>query len=123
MATTQNRAKIGGETGTNGEFYEGGKFLPSTEKPKRDGSRPRRARKVEVEPFVWVTLEPGDDRRPLLSVVGTGAAWIDRRDWSKGIAPFAPAFEAYGDRMYNGETLAEVQAQCDRWNAGERWYA
>jgi hypothetical protein len=33
MKTTQDRAKAGGEIGTNGEFYEGGKFLPHTEKP------------------------------------------------------------------------------------------
>jgi hypothetical protein len=119
--TTQKRAKVGGEVGTNGEYYEGGKFLPSTEKPRRHGSRPARPRKVEVEPYVWVTLEPGDDRRPLLSIVGTGAMWIDRRDWTKGVEPFMPAFEFLGDRMYNGETLANVKALCDRWNAGERW--
>ncbi len=30
----QARARIGGETGINGDFYEGGKFLPNTEAPK-----------------------------------------------------------------------------------------
>ncbi len=32
---TRVRAKKGGEYGVNGEFYEGGKFLPSTQLPKR----------------------------------------------------------------------------------------
>ena len=31
----QAKAKKGGETGKNGEFYPGGKFLPSTRLPKQ----------------------------------------------------------------------------------------
>jgi len=119
MATTQKRARIGGETGTNGEFYEGGKFLPSTERPKGKPVK-KKPRKVNVEPYVWVTLEPGDNRKPILSIVGTGAAYIDRYDWRKGIKPYMPAFQ--NGVMCNGETLENVAALCERFNAGERWF-
>lgn len=118
MTMTKQAAK-GGEVGTNGEFYEGGKFLPSTEQPKKKGSKPARARKVNVEPYVWVTLEPGDDRRPIFGIVGTGAEYIDRYDWKKGIRPYAPAFR--DGVAFSGETIEAVSALCDRFNAGQRW--
>ena len=51
---SQRRAPVGGAIGANGEFYEGGKFLPSTDRAKRKGSRPRKASKVEIEPYAWV---------------------------------------------------------------------
>jgi hypothetical protein len=110
--TTQKRAKVGGEVGANGEFYEGGRFLNTIpENHKVKGSRPAKARKVQVEPYVWVV----DTRRPIFSIVGGGAEYIDRNDWKKGIRPYMPAIESgYAD-------LAEVTALCDRFNAGERW--
>jgi hypothetical protein len=115
----QKRAKIGGEVGANGEFYEGGKFIATTDHSKRHGSVKRKPRKVQIRPFEWVIAEPG--QRPIFSIVGAGAAYIDRYDTSKGIAPYAPAFEMYGDRMYNGETLENIKNLCDRFNAGEIW--
>ena len=52
--TAQNRAPIGGVVGLNGSFYEGGKFLPSTDRAKRKGSKPSKPSKVEIEPYAWV---------------------------------------------------------------------
>lgn len=49
----QKRAPKGGIVGTNGEFYEGGKFLPSTGLPKRPGTGHRRTGKCEIEPYRW----------------------------------------------------------------------
>ena len=49
---TRPQAKKGGEVGTNGEFYRGGLFLPSTEKPKRHGSVKFQGKK-EIAPYVW----------------------------------------------------------------------
>lgn len=116
--TSQKRAKVGGEVGANGEFYEGGKFVSTTAaNAKRHGSTPRKPRKVEIAPYTWVLAEEG--QRPLFSIVGTGAEYIDRYDPAKGIKPYLPAFDA--GVMYNGETLGNVQAMCDRYNAGEVW--
>jgi len=119
MNVATKRAVKGGEFGANGEWYEGGKFINTIpENRKKEGSEPaRKARKVQIEPRVWVV----DTRRPLFSIVGTGAQYIDRYDVSKGICPFMPAFR--NGVMFTGTTLEEVQAICDRYNAGERWHA
>jgi hypothetical protein len=112
------RAIKGGQVGANGEHYKGGQFINTiAENPKKEGSKPRKPRKVQVAPFTWVIDAEG--RRPIFSIVGTGACYIDRRDPSKGIEPYAPAFRA--GRLYTGETLAEIEALCGRYNAGERW--
>lgn len=45
--STRSRAPKGGTIAKNGEFYEGGKWLPSTTNPKRTGhghSAPRQER-------------------------------------------------------------------------------
>jgi hypothetical protein len=116
MTCTTKRAAKGGEVGATGEFYEGGKFINTVaENRKKEGSTKAKARKVQVEPYVWVI----DGRKPLFAIVGTGAEYIDRNDWKKGIRPYAPAFR--NGVMYTGKTLEEVQAICDRFNAGERW--
>lgn len=52
MAT--NRAKAGGQQGVNGEWYEGGKFLPSkADRAKQAPPALSRGRKAEIEPYVW----------------------------------------------------------------------
>lgn len=120
MTTKQQRAKVGGEVGANGEWYEGGKFINTTPaNAKRHGSAPKRARKIQIEYGVWV--EVTGDERAIFSVVGGGAIYIDRNDPSKGIKPFMPAFEGRGGVMYTGETLEAIQTLCDRFNAGERY--
>lgn len=118
MTTATKRAAKGGEFGANGEWYEGGKFINTIpENRKREGSLARRPRKIQIEPYKWV--EVTGDERAIFSIVGTGAAWIDRRDHTKGIAPYLPAFR--NGTTYTGMTLAEVQILCDRYNAGERY--
>ncbi len=44
-ATTQPRAKIGGETGMNGAWYEGGKFIATTPMMKKE----KAARKAQMK--------------------------------------------------------------------------
>lgn len=115
--TSTKRAAKGGELGANGEWYEGGKFIATTDREKKLGSTPKAAksRKVQIEPYVWVV----DTRRPLFSFVGVGAEY-DRQ--TKTMRPYMPAFENFGGGvMYNGTTIEEIQAICDRFNAGERW--
>jgi hypothetical protein len=118
MKTTQKRASVGGEFGANGEWYEGGRFINTVpENAKKHGSVARKPRKIQIEPYVWV--EVTGDERAIFSVVGAGAAYIDRYDPSKGIAPYMPSCR--NGVMYGGETLAEMQTLCDRYNAGERY--
>lgn len=117
MATNQQRAKKGGELGANGEWYEGGKFINTIpENAKEYGSVTAKPRKVQIEPYVWVL----SDRKPLFQIVGTGAVYIDRYKPELGIMPYEPAFEFTG--LCGGRTKADVQAICDRFNAGERFF-
>lgn len=111
--TTQKRATKGGQVGVNGEFYEGGKFLPNTEKPKGKPAK-RKARKVEIEPCKWVEIEEG--QFPIFRMVGAQARWIDRYNTSLGIEPFPQGVAYYGDE-YHGHKVADL---CERYNRGER---
>ena len=113
MTATQTRAKVGGEVGANGEFYEGGKFLNTVaDKGKGKPAKPK-ARKVQVEPYVWVV----SDRTPIFSMVGAQAGYVDRYAPAKGICPSVAGVAYYGD-TFRGVSVAEL---CARFNAGERW--
>jgi len=50
-------APKGGCIGVNGEFYEGGKFLPSNPNRPRGMSTSYRSGKVEIEPYIWKKYE------------------------------------------------------------------
>ena len=103
------QAKVGGEFGANGEWYDGGKFINTIpENQKKEGSTKRKPRKVQVEPYKWV-IDP-EGRTPIFSIVGNVAQLT-----ATGIQPFPPGV------AYYGESLENVQAFCDRYNAGERW--
>jgi len=54
MKETHKRAKKGGELGANGEWYEGGKFIATTDHAKKLGSNNKKATgKQQVEQGVW----------------------------------------------------------------------
>jgi hypothetical protein len=97
--TSQKRAKQGGETGKNGEFYAGGTFLPSTTLTKMSTGRPTGNRRP----------------RTILDRV-MGLVAIDNT--------YAPTFAKVtaNDQAiaYYGYTRQEVQSIVDRFNAGER---
>lgn len=117
---TQARAKVGGEIGANGEWYEGGKFLNTVkENAKKDGSHVKvaKVRNVEIEPGVWV-MQPSANAKPLISFIGRGAEPC-RNGSDFRMTPRMAAFA--NDGTCGGVTLAEMQAICNRYNAGERW--
>jgi hypothetical protein len=110
---TQARAKVGGEFGANGEWYEGGKFINTIPaNRKKEGSAPKGSGKEEIAPYVWEVAPEG--KRSLyrkfahaFAKVGTdGKAFIFCSDHSLA---------------YYCTTREEVQKLVDRWNAGERW--
>ena len=54
------RAAKGGQIGVNGDFYEGGKFLPrNPERPRQDCTGAKKARKIQIEPYVWIEAPAG----------------------------------------------------------------
>jgi len=106
---SQKRAKIGGEVGTNGEFYEGGKFLPSTQKPK---GKPRRGSgKQEIEPYKWEVPPAG-----MRSIYRSLAGIYGRVENGVMVERINPATLAY-----YGDDRDEVISRIARYNAGERW--
>lgn len=108
--TTTKRAKSGGETGMNGEFYAGGTFLPNTTLTKMARSKPTGSGKVEIEPFVWVASE---GRKSLYRKL-VPLCRVDR----DGVARIIASEDSI---RYYGETYDALQMICDRYNQGERW--
>ena len=106
----QGRARKGGETGPNGEFYECGKFLPSTEMPKRTGSaRKTGTGKQEIAPYKW-EVAPAEMDNPRSLYVLLAGSWMTRDN-----KPFIP--------FCNSQQVdpANVQKLIDRYLAGEKF--
>lgn len=116
LKAQQSRAKKGGERGVNGEWYEGGKFLPSTQAPKRAPQRGRGTGGVLVEPGKLDV--PPDGLRAIYTLIrefvepdGHGGVRIQDR-----FTADHPAIAHY----WNGNR-AELQGLVDRFNRGDRW--
>ena len=106
---TQRRAKVGGEYGVNGEWYEGGKWIANTEHAKKLGSR-KPTGKQEIAPFVWEVPEEG--MRAIYSrFSGT---------WESDKAGMMKCRNLPVD-YWGIEYLEQSQQMADRWNNGERW--
>jgi len=111
MTTTHSRAKKGGELGANGEWYEGGKFIATTERPKSQ-VKIRGARKVEIEPCQWVE--------------SAGVSIYSEIKWDVKITNGTAVTHSMSFRGYDGDTLpADVVAAklelIAKYNRGERW--
>lgn len=106
----QARAKVGGEIGANGEFYEGGKFIATADNAKKHKPTYRPTRKQNTAPFVWEVLP--ENCNAIYPRMGDG---VDIRHLkATGIAkPFNGVFyemhKAYFDNLIS------------LWNAGVRW--
>ena len=113
MGMIHGRAKKGGEYGANGEWYEGGKFIAKTERPK---SQPRaaRPRKVEVEPCLWV--------ESCADSIFTHIKWdVVIRG---GIAVTHPmSFRGSDGELASADSIAKQKVLIDLYNNGERWTA
>ena len=100
------QAPKGGCIGVNGEFYEGGKFLPSTEKPKRHGSR-KLTGKQEIEPYVWSLPPAGYD-----SIYEALRGMVDVNFNLNNVAI-----------DYYQEDASAVKSYADLYKSGWRWIA
>lgn len=116
--TKQIRAKKGGEYGANGEFYQGGEFLPSSAfTVKGEFSSNRKAqqwkpRKMEIAPYKW-ELQPEENS---ISIYATIAGVFGKVINGK--------FEINTNEQtlsYFQKTIEEIEELAARWNNGERW--
>ena len=111
MTTTHSRAKKGGEYGANGEWYEGGKFIATTERPKAQ-VKIRGARKVEIEPCVWVESAAGS--------IYNEIKWDVKI--SNGVAEtHSMAFRGYDGDTLPADEIAHKMELIAKYNRGERW--
>jgi hypothetical protein len=110
------RAKRGGEVGKNGEFYEGGKFLPSTDRAKRRGGRRTGVVRAEVEPGVFSDAPEGKGAI-WQSIKALVANMHERR--SNPDAPLRPIQNPTAIECHGGQ---EILDRIDAYNRGERWF-
>jgi hypothetical protein len=119
--STQRRAKPGGETGANGEWYEGGKFIATQDNPKRSGRSRKATRKVEVEPWKW-EIPPEEGMRPIYGRMGAGVFTGKLEDGRWGLVARDVTWQYYFKTAKAIERAKErYQSFADRFNAGERW--
>lgn len=114
-AMNTKRAKVGGEFGANGEWYEGGKFINTVpENSKRFGSAKRGQGKQEIAPYVWEIAPEPNMRSLYRQFAGVFGIVID------GVAVVRCHQQTLN---YFGRTIEEVSDMIQRWNAGQRWEA
>ena len=112
------RAKKGGETGKNGEFYKGGSFLPSTTLPKRsaDTRLTRASQQGIVEPGVKADVPEG--KRPIFQRIMN---FVDvAQDGKLRILKHLDSAESACWDHYG--PFEEVQGLLERYNAGDRFF-
>jgi hypothetical protein len=108
---THSRAAKGGQFGANGEWYEGGKFIATTERPKAQ-VKIRAARKVEVEPGMWV--------ESVEKTIYSEIKWdVKIRN---GIAStHSMSFRGSDGEAPSTEYVASKMDMIAKYNRGERW--
>lgn len=110
------RAPVGGIVGVNGEFYEGGKFLPSNaRRAKQAPVKFPKGGRCEIAPYVW-ELRPADGLCPIF---GTFKFCVD--GWhlkNTGVARIHPELVGV---PFVVERQAGIDAAIAKFNAGERW--
>lgn len=110
----QRRAKIGGETGANGEFYEGGKFIANTDRAKGHKVAGRATGRQLIAPGVF-EVAPSDDLVAIFPQLTVGFFAFNAATLQFGEVTNEAALAYYG-----AERLTALR---DRFNAGERWTA
>lgn len=117
----QKRAAAGGEHGPNGEFYEGGKFIATTDHPKGDKKSKKGTGRKEIEPYKWDhPPEPG-----MHSIFGASRTF---NAIENGKMIVNPSISDHTWNYYYGQepdgveaAKARFQKLADRYNAGDRW--
>jgi len=109
--TTHSRAKKGGEYGANGEWYEGGKFIATTDRPK-SAVKIRGSRKIEIEPRVWVE--------------STEASIYNAIKWDVKIVnnvatTHSMSFRGHDGVLCSDQHISTVKNLIEKYNRGERW--
>ncbi len=106
----QRRAKVGGEIGTNGEYYEGGKFIANTDRAKGHKPASRATGRQLVAPGVF-EIAPSDDLVAIFPQLTVGFFAFDG-------AVFGEIVNQTALDYFGAERLIALR---DCYNAGKRW--
>jgi hypothetical protein len=115
------RATKGGQTGMNGEWYEGGQFLPNTEL----GKLPKKVKvkgtgKQQVEPYKWEVAPEGSTELTRSIYAYMAGRFIDaghfRRTGEMKVSCSEQTMDAYKVNSFFLAVLA------DKYNKGARWF-
>jgi hypothetical protein len=112
------RAKRGGQVGMNGEQYDGGQFLPSTDAPKGTpaAKSAKMPRKVQVQCGQWIDRPEG--AVSIYEAIAGTRAKVDGNAASRTEA----GIRYYGAAVtFMARDCGDIDALIARYNAGERW--
>jgi hypothetical protein len=125
-------AQKGGEYGVNGEFYQGGQFLPESEDTIKGAQKiiVRQGTKKEIAPYTWdnapadnmlsiydrVNHFSCDNRRECEYIKGQGFKGLQLEPFAKEQMTDCNG-QYMGDEWYNF-----ISDLCNRFNTGERWF-
>lgn len=110
---THSRARAGGQIGANGEFYEGGKFIATTDHPKNQVRQKKGTGREQIELGRWEPCPEG--HRPLFGQLA-GLELIDRGQQRFTFNPDLRGMYAEPDVIEQRKRMIEA------FNAGKRWW-
>lgn len=111
---TQRRAKVGGEVGANGDWYDGGKFINTVaDNAKAHKETKRPTGRQQVASGVWETAE-GQQR-----ALYTCLAGVENFDRGTGKFSFNAALGSY---FAEPEAIVNRKAKIEAFNRGEKWF-
>jgi len=108
------RARPGGEPGANGEWYKGGQFIATTDRPKRQ-PKPKKA-----DPSVLHLIEPGILKpAPEDGFLGIFQAYSDYWEEVDGQERVCQTLNTdyLGDKY-----VKEIKEMAENYNEGFRWF-
>jgi len=112
MKTTHSRAAKGGQLGANGEWYEGGKFIATTDHPKGGPKKHKKTGRVEIEPYVWVDGQEG--KSPIFRTM----AGVEIFNRDNNTFSFNPDLRLH---YAEPEAIENRKANIAAYNSGLRW--
>lgn len=120
------QARKGGQYGKNGEWYEGGQFLPSSETTvkgefaRAKAEKQAKPRKQEIAPYKWEVSE----KKSIWKQCAVGVyTKFTKTDYSKETGSQG-YLELIEDRNWDGfsqEFFDGLNNLIEMWNNGERW--
>lgn len=112
--STQKRAAKGGEEGANGEWYEGGKFIATTEHAKGTAAAKsaKPERKQQYAPYKW-DFAPVAGQMAIYRHLNGTARYNRQNDTFEANEVYVASMSIEGQHIYRNAVA--------RYNAGQRW--